>query len=45
MIYLFGEKYQCLLISYKLTLLWQKQEQKQPVIGFEKGVIVKIFKS
>ena len=38
-IYHFDEKYQCLLISYKLTLFQQKQEQQQPVIDFENGVI------
>ena len=45
LIYLFDEKYQCLLISYKWTLFQQKQEQQQPVIDFENGVIVKIYKS
>ena len=40
--YHFDEKYQCLLISYKLTLFQQKQKQQQPVIDFETGVIVKI---
>ena len=39
------EIYQCLLISYKLILFEQKQEQQQPVIDFENGVIVKIYKS
>ena len=32
------------LTGYKLTLFLQKQEQ-QPVIDFENGVIVKIYKS
>ena len=45
LIYHFDEKYQCLLISYKLILFQQKQEQQQPVIDFKNGVIVKIYKS
>ena len=45
LIYHFDEKYQWLLISYKLTLFQQKQEQQEPVIDFENGVIVKIYKS
>ena len=44
-IYYFDEKYQCLLISYKLILFQQKHEQQQPVIDFKNGVIVKIYKS
>ena len=42
----FDEKYQCLLIRYKLTLFQKKQEQQQqPLMDFENGVIVKIYKS
>ena len=44
-IYYFDEKYQCLLISYKLILFQQKHKQQQPVIDFKNGVIVKIYKS
>ena len=41
----FDEKYQCLLIRYKLTLFQQKQEQQQVLLDFENGPIVKNYKS
>ena len=44
-IYYFDEKYQCLLNSYKLIVFQQKQEQQQPLMNLERGVIVKICKS
>ena len=44
MIYYFDEKYQCLLIRYEFTLFQYKQEQQQPLMDFENGAIVKIYK-
>ena len=46
MIYHCDEKSQRLLIRYKLTTLFQQnQEQQQELLDFENGVIVKIYKS
>ena len=45
MISYFDEKYQGLWMRYKFTLFQHKQEQQQPLMDFENGVIVKISKS